>query len=53
MLTNYYKYIVYNIEICILIAILEKQIRIPRCLSVKASEALKGFLNKVCIYVYK
>ncbi len=28
--------------------ILEKTIRIPRSLSVKAAQVLKGFLNKVC-----
>ena len=27
--------------------ILERQIRIPRCLSVRAAQILKGFLNKV------
>ena len=35
--------------------ILEKTIRIPRSLSVKAAQVLKGFLNKVynymCMYV--
>jgi atypical protein kinase C iota type len=30
------------------LVILEKSIRIPRSLSVKAASILKGFLNKVC-----
>ena len=34
--------------------ILEKTIRIPRSLSVKAAQVLKGFLNKVYTYtIYK
>ncbi|NXU62418.1 KPCI kinase, partial [Horornis vulcanius] len=37
----------FDIEPCFLAVILEKQIRIPRSLSVKAAGVLKSFLNKV------
>lgn len=40
-----------NTEDYLFQVILEKPIRIPRFLSVKASHVLKGFLNKVCSWL--
>lgn len=44
---------VQNTEDYLFQAILEKQIRIPRFLSVRAANILKGFLNKVFIFYFK
>lgn len=46
MKTSLYLYIIVKLIIFFFIVILEKTIRIPRSLSVKASSVLKGFLNK-------
>ena len=45
----FHEYLITRDIICVLCpsVILEKTIRIPRSLSVKASQVLKGFLNKV------
>ena len=46
----YHRYSCVLVLICATV-ILEKTIRIPRSLSVKAAQVLKGFLNKVYNYM--
>ena len=49
----YFEYACVSLYVCIvnISVILEKTIRIPRSLSVKAASVLKGFLNKVSHFI--